>query len=235
MVNWTNIARELVSVPDRLSTELELMIVRGELPQGERIPPERALASELGVSRASLREALHELELKGLLDRKPGRGTIVTRAERGAFGDSLAAGLSDTQRDFVQVMELRAVVEPRIAGRAALHASRTDLVRMRRLYDQSTGVTTSAEFLELDMQFHQTIAAAGQNPLIAQLLEVVNEWARSSRRLGLQGAARRKLSLAAHHAILEAIEAGDRIAAETAMDDHIVTILEHVSVELKQG
>ncbi|MGH3358548.1 MAG: FadR/GntR family transcriptional regulator [Nocardioidaceae bacterium] len=233
MVNWTNIARELVSVPERLSTELELMIIRGELPQGGRIPPERELASELGVSRASLREALHELELKGLLDRKPGRGTIVTRAERGPFADNLASALSDTQRDFVEVMELRAVVEPRIAARAAKHASRTDLVRMRDLHEQSAAVRTSAQFLEIDIQFHQSIAAAGQNPLVAQLLEVVNEWARSSRRLGLQGTSRRRLSMKAHLAILEAIEAGDEKAAETAMDDHIVTILEHVSVELQ--
>ena len=232
MVNWTNIARELVSVPERLSTELELMIIRGELPQGERIPPERNLAHELGVSRASLREALHELELKGLVDRKPGRGTIVTHAERGAFGDSLAAGLSDTQRDFVQVMELRGVVEPRIAGRAAIRATRTDLIRMRRLYEKSVQVSTSVDFLELDMQFHQAIAAAGQNSLISQLLEVVNDWARSSRRLGLQGATRRKTSLDAHRVILEAIETGDRAAAEAAMDTHIATILEHVSLEL---
>ncbi|MEA2256189.1 MAG: GntR family transcriptional regulator, transcriptional repressor for pyruvate dehydrogenase complex, partial [Solirubrobacteraceae bacterium] len=89
-------------VTDGLSTTLEQMIEDGALGDADRLPPERELAQRLGVSRTSLREALHELELKGLIDRRPGRGTVVVAGR----GDSLLGHMEAAERGLREVMDL---------------------------------------------------------------------------------------------------------------------------------
>ncbi len=106
MVNWTSVGHEWVSLGGSLAAELELMIARGELPKGEKIPPERELASALGVARATLREALLELEIKGLLSRRPGRGTMVLETNAETQSESFLV-YNAAQEDFTQVMEMR--------------------------------------------------------------------------------------------------------------------------------
>lgn len=227
MVNWQSVRKELLTVPERLSTELELMIVRGELQPGQRLPPERQLAEELGVSRASLRESLHELSFKGLIQRKPGLGTTVTDPGRSAV--ERRSVLDPAQRAFKEVMTLRTVVEPRVAALAADTASSRQVADLRDLCEQAGRARAPGRYLELDRQFHLAIAESTGNSLVVELLRTVNEWAEPSRRLGLQGTGRQTLSTAAHEQIVKAIAAGDAQAAERAMDLHLEQIFEHVN------
>lgn len=232
MTDWARLSRDVVSLSGHLSTELELMIIRGELARGERIPPERELAAALGVSRTSLREALHELQLKGLLDRKPGRGTIVIAAPSSGLGRNLTAAVGEVEQDFLQVMDLRATVEPAVAARAAERATRPDLRRLGELLAEAEAENRAQKVLELDLDFHRAVGNAAHNPLIAELMEVVSEWARSSRRLGLQGRRRRTMSLTAHRQILDAITSRDPRAAQHAMTEHVAGIRDLVANEL---
>ncbi len=81
-MDWSDLKRPSpMSIPDRLSVDLERLILDGELAPGERLPSERELAEQLEVSRVSVREALRELESRGMIDRRPGRGTIVLAPE----------------------------------------------------------------------------------------------------------------------------------------------------------
>lgn len=233
MVNWAYVTSTGVSVPERLSAELELMIVRGQLPPGERLPPERELAAELGVSRASLREALRELEIKGFLSRKPGRGTVIApEAGRVSRDGSGLPWTGAAEHDLQQVMDLRAVVEPPMARRAAQRADAVDLDKLDALVKAASEPTSASEYLMLDVRFHHAIAEATHNPLLTQLLGTVNDWARTSRRLGLQGASRRRLSLEAHLRILDALRAGDGERAESEMSAHLDSVLRLVTDEL---
>lgn len=232
MTDWSKLTRDTTTLCEHLATELELMIMRGELPRGERIPSERELAATLGVSRTSLRQALHELQLKGLLDRRPGRGTIVVERLPSGLGAALSSALGAAEHDFRQVMDLRATVEPQVAARAAERATRPDLRRLRELLDEAERATAASRLLELDLDFHRAVGHAAHNPLVGELMNVVCEWGRSSRRLGLQGKRRRDLSLTAHRQILDAIEAGAPDAAERAMAEHLRTIGDLVATEL---
>lgn len=224
MVNWSSVGTNWMSIGGSLASELELMIIRGELPRGEKIPPERELAATLGVSRTSLREALLELEFKGLVSRRPGRGTIVLESSTPAQSQQLLASFDAAQKDFQQIMEMRSAVEPGVAGLAALKATATDLRQLEALLETAEGENSASRLLELDVEFHTRVADIARNPLLSQLIRIVSEWASSSRRLGFQGPSRKDASLAGHRDILQALRRGDATAAEASMRHHLTLI-----------
>lgn len=223
-VDWAALATRPVHVADDLSAKLEDMIVTGELPRGSRLPPEREFAVQLGVSRASVREALRELELKGMIDRRPGRGTLVADASRMLHTGSLLAVMSDAERTVSEVMDLRAALEPPIAGRAASRATPRDVERLSAIHREMRGSRSSARSVELDVEFHQEIGRATHNPLLVKLVEVTSTWMAPSRNRPLQSRQRRARSLAAHGRILDAIAAHDPDAAASAMAEHIADV-----------
>lgn len=224
MVNWSSINQKWNSLGGNLAAELELMIVRGELPQGEKIPPERELAATLGVSRATLREALLELEIKGLLSRRPGRGTVVLEAPTETQFEQLSAAFAAAQQDFSQVMEMRLTIEPAVARLAATKATAADIRKLEQILAKSEIETSSMKLLELDQTFHLALSDIARNPLLSDLIRIVGDWAGASRRLGFQGGKRKEASLHGHWQIVDALRAGQPELAETAMRDHIAGI-----------
>jgi GntR family transcriptional repressor for pyruvate dehydrogenase complex len=198
------------------------MIEDGVLSPGSRLPAEREFAVQLGVSRASVREALRELELKGLVDRRPGRGTLVaTAADRPV---SMLARWSGDERALREVMDLRATIEPPIAARAAGRATERDVQRLADLLARMRTERSTPAFSELDVAFHRQIGRATHNELLVKLVETAFEWMQPSRDGALVTAARRRVSVAAHAAILDAIAAGDPPAAAAAMTLHLEAV-----------
>lgn len=230
-VEWSSLRRgQALSVPDRLSVDLERLILDGVLKAGDRLPSERELGEELGVSRVSVRQALHELEARGLVDRRPGRGTIILEpAARGVAGDALAGLLnstSDTAIELGRIMELRAVIEPPIAALAAGRVTPRDIEQLRALVEEMERETDLDRYAELDRTFHHTISVYTHNPLFAQLTALIATEIAPSRRRSLQTPARRQASSVAHRRIFEAIAAHDPVAAETEARAHIDTVLQ---------
>lgn len=225
---WSDFNVEVVSVSDRLATEIEMRIADGRLRPGDRIPPERTLAQDLSVSRASLRQALHELELRGLIDRRPGRGTVVLEQPAGAFRRTLANSASPQLRDVDDVMDLRMVVEPPVAARAAERHDVSDLKRLTSIQSQMEQAKGLAAVVELDVAFHREIASATRNPLLLRLLEVTSEWMGPSRQAAVQRRRRYEASMRAHRRILDAIAERDQDAAHQAMLDHLVTVRSNI-------
>ena len=210
----------------RLAGELARMIRDGTLVAGDRIPAERELAELVGMSRASVREALRELELRGMLDRRPGRGTVVVDAPRpeldaGLLGDVDAAG-----RMLREVMDLRAVVEPPISERAAARGTSAEVEALRHLVDEgevvaSGGQQAYARYVELDVEFHLALARMTHNPFLDRLLQVTNEWMAPTRQNTLQSARRVEVSLAAHKKICAAVADREPERAAAAMREHL--------------
>jgi GntR family transcriptional repressor for pyruvate dehydrogenase complex len=223
MPDWSRLTRATPSVSERLAGGLEAMIRTGELEVGSRIPPERVLAQTLGVSRASLREALHELELRGLVERRPGRGTTVGDPDGAALADPLLRIMSGEERTIAEVMDLRAAVEPPVAARAARRATDADVLGLRAILAEM-GPAAAERFVELDVALHVAIARAAHNRLLARLMETAGVWVKPSREASVQSAARRAASVDAHAVIVDAIAAHDPDAAAAAMRDHIATI-----------
>lgn len=230
-MDWSNVNRiATLSLPDRLSIEIEKLIMNGELEVGSKLPPERVLADSLGVSRVSIRQALHELEVRGLIDRRPGRGTIVLSAagESSRSGATIAAALSSEGREIANVMELRAIIEPPIAGLTASRATDRDIAQLRDLVDQMSSDVSVETYAELDMSFHQAIAQYTHNPLLSMLTKQIATLIAPSRSANLQTKRRRKNSTTEHENILRAIASRDPEAAESAATAHIESITEEI-------
>lgn len=230
-MDWASVNRvATLSLPDRLSIEIEKLIMTGELEVGSKLPSERVLAESLSVSRVSIRQALHELEVRGLIDRRPGRGTIVLSAagEPSRPGVTIATALSPEGREIANVMELRAIIEPPIAGLTAARATERDVAQLRDLVTQMSHDISVEAYAELDMSFHQAIAQYTHNPLLSMLTKQIATLIAPSRNANLQTKRRRKNSTEEHETILRAIAARDPEAAESAATAHIESITQEI-------
>ncbi|GLU88232.1 FadR/GntR family transcriptional regulator [Agromyces sp. NBRC 114283] len=240
-MDWTEIEQgRTLSVPDRLSIRLERLILDGTLQPGEKLPPELELTERLGVSRVSLRQALHELERRGLIDRKPGRGTVVLSPAdaRDASGAALAEVLGSTGGEIAHILELRSIIEPRIAALASQRATPRDLVQLEQLVDEMASPESKEHYAELDRAFHQAIAQYTHNPLLAMLNEQIANLIAPSRSTALQTQERRDTSTAAHRRILAAIASGEPEVAEHEAALHIGAVreqIEHAAAALAAG
>ena len=118
--------------------QIELLILRGVLKPGERLPSERDLAERLGVSRPSLREALAELEDKALLSTQPGAGVFVAEALGSAFSEPLTQLFARHAEALSDYLSFRRELEGMAAQRAATKASETDLMLIDTLFTKMT-------------------------------------------------------------------------------------------------
>ena len=219
-----------LSVPDRLSIDLERLILEGSLKPGDRLPTERALGELLGVSRVSIRQALHELAGRGLIDRKPGRGTVVAMPSPATTqaGQAIAALLGTANEETLElarIMELRAVIEPPIAALAAARVTPRDIEQLRALVEEMERETDLARYAELDRAFHHAISQYTHNPLLTQLTDLIATEISPSRRRALRSEERRRRSSIAHRRIFEAIAAHDVDAAENEAREHVEDVL----------
>lgn len=212
------------SVGDEVAARLEKRIVVGDLKPGDRLPSERELAASLQVSRASLREAMHELEAKHLIERTPGRGTTVLPAPAHVTG--LYSKVSGKDRELREVAELRDVVEPRLARFAALRATESDLIALREILANTGGFLDASESLRLDLEFHLLVAQAADNGLLASLVTLTASWTTKTRVLSHATESARRTSHAGHCRILEAITSRDGDAASLAMTCHLDEVSE---------
>ena len=168
-------------ISDAVAGELEKRILEGSLKPGDRLPPERELSVELGVSRPSLREAIHKLVNKGLLSTRHGGGTYVTDRLNAPFVDpwqDMLSGHPDLRGD---VLEFRHMLEGQAAALAAERATDADIERLDAAYAAMCSAYASDDItasVDADVAFHQAIAEASHNVLIghltSSLLRVIN-------------------------------------------------------------
>lgn len=209
-------------IADDIVRHLERLIVTGALASGTPLPPERALAQELGVSRNALREALTRLEGLGLLERRQGSANRVSRTV--PLTAALAARLQGTTAEFDHSAEFRVVIEPRIARLAAERVDRAQLAALRDLLEQSADETDGDVSASLDIGFHTAVAQATGNPLLATLGELIASWTVEARVFSHLKGEGRRLSHAGHTRILAALAAHDAEAADYAMRIHLSEI-----------
>ncbi|THF63052.1 FCD domain-containing protein [Pseudothauera nasutitermitis] len=157
---------------DTIVEQLESMILEGALQPGERLPAERVLATQFGVSRPSLREAMQKLAAKGLLVSRQGGGNYVAETLGSSFSDPLAALLGDHPEAQRDLLEFRHTLEADCAYYAALRATETDRQHLRAVYEalQASfaldGRAGRAEAGAADARFHLAIAEASHNVIL---------------------------------------------------------------------
>ncbi|MGQ9502645.1 MAG: FadR/GntR family transcriptional regulator [Anaerolineae bacterium] len=209
----------------RVTGQVEQLIIKGELRPGDRLPPERELARQFGVSRTVVREAVRSLVAKGLLEVRPGSGTLVRSPSADAVAQSLMMFLRAGRPEFdcEKVMEIRRVLEVANAGFAAQRRTSEDLEEMERiLRDASTLSYDRYRFAELDVAFHAAVARATHNELLSLLLDSVADILLTWRQFTFDVPGTPERAVMYHRAIYEQIKCGDVDGARQAMSEHLV-------------
>lgn len=201
-----------------VAAHFERLIASRELEPGFRFPSERELATQLSVSRTTLREAMHELESKRLIERVPGRGTTVLAPP---IESEELRRIDGHSADRDNVAELRAIIEPSVAELAALRATAANILQLQDVLDQSTGELRASESYRLDLEFHLLLAQAAGNPLLTTLHSLMGSWTAQVRKHSHATTKGRRMSIDGHRAILDAVRAGDPNAARRAMELHL--------------
>jgi GntR family transcriptional repressor for pyruvate dehydrogenase complex len=201
------------------------LILSGQWPEGARIPSERELCQQLGIARASLREAMKALELIGVLESRVGDGTFVCARSEFLSRPLLWAITGSDLNELRDIVEARRLIEEDIAGLAAERASDAELKKIAAAVEELRSAVPDTEAcLAADLRFHIAIAEAAHNQVLlnsVQLLRnLMKQWILL--KLRIPGAAARVLEQ--HEAILLALRMRDAAGARLAMSSHLGTM-----------
>ncbi len=217
------LARE-ATLAQRVEQELERLILDSRLGTGDRLPSERELAAQFGVSRTVVREAVRALAAKQLVDVNVGRGTVVRAPSPESAAESMKlllmmqAGGAGVEK----VSEVRHIVENEIAARAAERRTDEDLRMLEAILEETRQHLDAPEvYIKSDVEFHAALARATQNELFVIILDSLVEIMIEVRLLTLRVPGITSLALSYHERILEAVTKGDPDAARAAMDAHM--------------
>lgn len=211
---------------ERIVDQIERRILAGDLKIGDQLPAERELAEQFAVSRTAVREAIKALREKGLVEIRLGRGTFVTSGAAGAVRRSLGL-LLKTENGFVNLEEVREILEPEIAALAATRISEEYITAMTEAVETMDTALDNVEiFVEADLDFHLALAEATQNPIIPSLMDSIIDLLREQRKRtgNVEGGLAR--GQYHHKKILEAVIQHDPQAARKAMQDHLQQVRE---------
>jgi GntR family transcriptional regulator, transcriptional repressor for pyruvate dehydrogenase complex len=208
---------------EQIVQQIEETIRKGRLKEGERLPAERELALQFGVSRTAVREAMKALIEKGLVESHPGRGTFVTFGPSDPIRQTLDRVIKVGQPEgTATLVEVRGILEPEIAALAAERATQEDLAAMREAISVMDEARQDVDaFIEADLDFHLALAEAAANPLILSLIDSIVGLLREQRKriFYVEGGPDR--GQYHHKRILEAIEHRDAHGARDAMRAHL--------------
>ncbi len=217
---FEQVARE-PRLSDKVADMMLETILSRRLRVGDRLPSERELGEQFGVSRTVVREAVRALVAKGVIEVRSGSGLRVAAVDASAVSESMSLYLRGGTLDFEKVHEVRALLEVHIAGVAAERATEADVQRLREVHER---MTREADDLEAaardDLEFHRMIARATQNDLYLLLMDSIGSALIDIRRENL-GSGSTPMTLGQHEAVLERIAAHDPAGARKAMAAHL--------------
>jgi GntR family transcriptional repressor for pyruvate dehydrogenase complex len=207
---------------EQVAEQITTWIAQNGLGAGDRLPPERELATRLGVSRATLSQALVALEVVGVVAVRHGDGTIVT-AEAGPR--RVIEAIRAHADRLPEIIEAREALETKLAALAAERRTDEDLAAIRAaLEEMQRDIEAGGRGVSGDEQFHAAVTAAGHSGLLAQMMGTISDLVRETRIESLSQPGRPLDSLAGHRLVADAIAAGDARAAASAMRQHVTMV-----------
>lgn len=222
MEKTARLGLERVSRPrlyEQLVEQILAYIESAQLVPGDLLPAERDLAERLGVSRATLAQALVALEVLGVIDVQHGTGAVLARRPSVA---SVIKGLREHQSRLPDIVEARSTLEVKLAGLAAERRTDEDLAAIDAALEvMASEIGEGDRGAHGDELFHQAVTGAAHSTVLAQLMAVIAEMILETRIESLGQPGRPEQSLASHRKIADAIRAQDPDGAAGAMLAHI--------------
>jgi GntR family transcriptional regulator, transcriptional repressor for pyruvate dehydrogenase complex len=222
-----------VKIFEQIAEQIEMRILNGELHKGDRLPTERDLAEQFQASRTAVREATKILAQKGLIEMRPGRGTIVIDGANEAMQDSIDLAIKLKLREVGgsnNLVEVREILETEIAALATLRATETEIAMMREaIQTMDESLENADAFIVADNRFHEALAIATQNTLILILINSIVHLLSEQRKLIFAVAGGPQRGQFHHRRILESVIKHDPEAARAAMRAHLRQVREDSS------
>jgi len=217
-------------ISEEIVEQIKTLISKGELKPGDRIPSERELATMLGVSRPSVREAIMVLEAMGFLDSRQGGGTFVRALTETSITDPLAKLVEKKDPELLRALaEVRMGLEGWSAYLAAQRAEEAEIAEMRRLFAVMEKQAANGGWdPEVDAAFHYAITAASHNSLQMHVLDSIHSLFHATIQVALMEFYRQRghieRLLTQHREIMEAIAAHDPELARQKMVAHLAMV-----------
>lgn len=222
-------------IPDVLYKQLVSLITSGRIEPGEKLPSERDMALELGISRQSIREAIYRAKAAGLIEVRQGGGTFVISSLRGNLKPPLSILLEEQAEKIFEFLEIRRLIEAWCAEKAAKAANGADIKRMQSiLRKMEKGKPTTQVWEKADLDFHSSVAAATHNVIAMHIMEGLKESFHSYFRVKkfTTRTERKDLLLKQHKSIYEAIRVRNAREARKKALDHLDYVEEMINENL---
>ena len=224
---FEEVARE-PRLSDKVVDRMRETIRSRGLRPGTPLPSERELSEQFGVSRTVIREAVRALAATGIVEVRSGSGLRVAAIGEETASDSLSWFIRGARLDFMKVHEVRSTVETTMAGLAAQRRTDEQLESLRAVHKRFAAAVDSADSdvtARIDLEFHDGIARATQNPLFTTILSSISDALLEIRRENLASGTG-ATTLTGHAEILDRIAAGDAKGASRAMREHLEQVAE---------
>lgn len=204
---------------EQVAGQITSWVAENGLKPGDKLLPERELATRLGVSRATVSQALVALEVIGFVAVRHGDGAVLTDA---SGATKVLESLREHAKRLPDIIDARDALETKIASLAAARRTDDDLAAIEdALVVMEADIDAGGRGVQGDELFHAAITSAAHSDLLATMMGEISGLILETRIESLGQPGRPRDSLAAHHLILDAIRAGDPAAAATAMHSHV--------------
>jgi GntR family transcriptional regulator, transcriptional repressor for pyruvate dehydrogenase complex len=221
----------LERIAHKVANQLKKAISDGVFRVGDRLPSERELAEQMGVSRPSIREAIQQLELQGIVEIVHGGGTVVKNITEREIQKPMEVFIGDDKQRVLELTQVRSYMEPLAARQAASNRTEEELSRIHYYLEEMEHDFEKGQIrYEIDFQFHTEIAASAHNMVFLHLMSSIYQLISYSikihrEQMFVSKEAQAKI-LNHHLRVFKAIQNRDPEAAEAAMKDHLQFVVE---------
>ena len=210
----------------RLSTEvidqISQSILKGDYKPGHKLPPEREIATQLGVSRTVVREALRSLEIMGLVESMIGGGTYVKEYTAEHVLDPIASYFSSDDCLADEIIETRLILEPEMVKLAAVRATEEDIAVMEKaIVQMEEELVSGLSGINGDTAFHFALASAAHNSAMLKILSVIGDLLHYNMKASLQAVPDQGITIQGHKRILQAVKDHNGDLAAKYMVEHL--------------
>ena len=211
-------------IPDEVYKQIVSLISRGEIRPSEKLPSEREISTELGVSRQSVREALYRAETMGLIEVRQGEGSFVRSSVSNNLKAPLEVIIGEQAERVFEFLEIRKLFEGWCAEKAATEANDEDLKKIKNILDRMKKLkTTDKQWEETDLAFHFAVVSAANHVIAIHIMEAlkVNFTTFFDFRQILEKIDKKELLWQHHYDIYDAIKQKKPQAAKQKLVDHL--------------
>lgn len=213
---------------ERIVERLKAFINESDLQAGDRLPTEREMAEQLGVSRTAVREALKSLQALGILEARPKQGMFLRPPDLKPITHVLWSRVNDADSTLTHVWEARKLFEMSILPLVMERANAEDWQRIERSIDAMEAAIERGELgQEADIQFHRALAHATRNPMLESFSEVVSQYFHEVQKQSLaESLEARRVAAKAHRQIYTALRKSNLEEGIRRMEIHLNSCVE---------